>query len=143
MKKFSRRYGWMWLRTYASGDGSICFLWTDSDRHGIAVAEPVTESDVSEYLRLPEMAKRWKGWDILDLGTRDVRIARDVERPFHTSCRLGMGGQDYRYSEKDGTYEFYTGVHDDHVENIDVISSLTYFLKNEFAFDIRAKQRKG
>ena len=86
---------------------------------------------------------RWKGWDILELGQRDIRLVRDVTRPFHTSCRLDMGGQDYRYSEKDGTYEFYTGLNNEHVENIDVITSLTYFLKNEVAYDIRMKQRKG
>jgi len=115
---------------------------------GKPVSEPVTESDVSECLNTPEMEVKWKGWDILDLGGCDrvhpIRLVRDVVRPYHTSCRLEMGGEDYRYAmTRGGGIEFFTGKKDEHVENLDIIQSLNYFLKNEGLFFSRAEQRKA
>lgn len=152
MTKFSRMHGWMWLRSYAPGDGSIFFVWVrENDRNGAALDEYVTESDVSEYLREPENEKKWEGWDILDLGSGCVPrvvLAANVERPFHSSCKLVMGGNTYRYAcdnrlgpHHDGrTTAFYDK--DDHdIANIGTISSLCFFLNNEESFCKRTAQR--
>ena len=170
MKKFSRMHGWMWLKTYASGDGSISFVWVkDSDRIQ-TVGESVTESDVSEFLRIPENEKRWEGWDILDLGMDDrvyqIRLARNVERPFHTSLKLFMDGVTYSYAydqrlaesmgigfRHNGELTGFWRVTDverepglkslEKVVNLDVISSLCFFLNNEECFCRRRRANHG
>lgn len=153
MTKFSRMHGWMWLKSYASGDGSIFFVWVrENDRNGSALDEYVTESDVSEFLREPENEKKWEGWDILDLGSGCVPrmvLAADVERPFHSSYKLVMGGNTYRYachSQVVGPYhsERTTSFYDEDnrvVVNASIVSSLCFFLNNEESFCKRKEQR--
>lgn len=145
----------MRLATYASGDGSISFSWTrDDDRlhaeasvSGTGLAEPVTESDVSQFL-LEEDASKWVGWDIVLLGERhdrrrvpDVRLARLVRRPFHTSKKLVMDGEEYDYETSgDGKpgelcgwkVSFFQEGRE--VVNLDVKASLMFFLRHEEDF---------
>ena len=160
MKKFSRANGWMYLRSYASGDGSISFVWVgDSDRNGPSFSEWVTESDVSEFIRQAEEEKStWEGWDIVDVGGTHphIKLARNVERPFHTSQQLTMEGKTYHYqtpdrrveSNDDGFHhtgsntEFHTGGSTVPVQNDAVILALCFFLNNEGAFVRRDQKRK-
>jgi hypothetical protein len=163
MKKFSRENGWMWLRSFASGDGSISFIWVrDADRSGASLDELVTESDVSEFLREEEAESpsRWAGWDIINMGEGripNIKLARNVERPFHTSAKLIMDGKTYRYAcdqrvvdsmgaglRHDGrTTAFYEGRSKGMVWNAGTVLSLCFFLNNERAFCRRDARRKA
>lgn len=98
--KKSRKHGPMVMSSYAPGDGSIDFNWmSEQDPNGRVLNEPVTESDVSEWLELPENKKVFDGWLILEMGNikPQVRIAKRVVRPFHTSKVLEMDGERYEY----------------------------------------------
>jgi hypothetical protein len=103
MKKRSRQHGWMELRSYAPGDGGIAFTWvSENDPNGPTLEEPVTESDVSEWLAQSD--KTWDGWDIVvffkpgeDRRYWDVRLGQLVQRPYHTSTKLLMGDSVYEY----------------------------------------------
>jgi len=140
MKKYSRRNGWMRLRTYASGDGSISLVWENMD--STALSEPVTESDVSEYLRDPEHGVKWEGWEILSVqgdGRMSIKLARAVKRPFGSHKKLIMSGKTYEYSQKDGSQKYMAGNTTficDGVEeaNLDIMSSLLFFLNHELDF---------
>lgn len=155
MRKASRRHGWMWLMTYAPGDGAISFVWTVNVDRNKSVNEPVTESDISEFLRIPENEERWKGWDILDMGKDfKYRLAKNVERPFHSSRKLVMDGKTYRYAfdermmssgnwfQHDGrTTVFFEGARGTKVvKNTEIILALCFFLNNEEAFCRRKAQ---
>ena len=96
VRKFSRRNGWMELFAWASGDGSMSMSWVDA-ASGAQVQEAVTESDASEFLRVPENEARWRGWEIVEVSGR-TRLARPCRRPAHTSRKLVMGGIEYEYS---------------------------------------------
>ena len=95
----------MWMSAYAPGDGSIDLVWvSDQNRNGEVLDEPVTESDASEFLRLPENEERWKGWEVIQFpgpGKRpesaQVRLFQPVTRPFHTSKQLRLNGEVYDY----------------------------------------------
>ena len=103
MRKWSRRNGWMRLATCASGDGSVSFSWVEDREAGLPetqVPEPVTESDVSEFLRDPLAEARWAGWDIVMVSGKP-RLARAAKRPVHTSRKLVMDGTEYEYSVAD------------------------------------------
>jgi hypothetical protein len=159
MRKYSQRHGWMLIRTYASGDGSISVAWVGAnDRNGNVLGEIVTESDLSEFLRIPENAEKWKGWIILNLSTVSLpqnRLVRYVERPFHTSCKLKLGDNVYRYnydkllaSEMGHGFEHnlnnttFLDEDNEEVKNGEVVASLCFFLNNEGFFDER-KAREG
>ena len=163
MKKFSRMHGWMSLRAYDAGDGSMGFVWSKAGvDYGEPLNETVTESDVSEYLRGPGMKKKWKDWDIIDLGSNRsiIRLARNVERHCNASGKLGnieMAGWVYSYKcNKDSTNnstgwvrfwhdatttEFFIGKK--RVGDAgNVIQSLCFFLNYENKFENRDKQRQ-
>ena len=162
IRKYSRRHGTMVLRSYAPGDGSIDFNWvSERDSNGPVLEEPVTESDVSEWLALKENAERFQNWEIIVLGRcsrnqvpYDVRIVQLVERPFGTSKRLVMAGVEYEYvyhgnkledAEDFGGYhasntDFYaveqTGRRsNESVGNGGIISGLCFFLNHEKDFE--------
>jgi len=161
MRKYSRRHGWMLMRSYAPGDGSIDFNWvSEQDPNGAVLEEPVTESDVSEWLRMKENSERFQGWEILVLGKcsrlqvpYDVRIARLVERPFHTSKRLVMDGIEFEYiyhgpeQDKHGSKWHHSGNTDFYgvtksgraavskVSHMDTIGALCFFLNHERDFE--------
>lgn len=141
MNKVSRRNGMMRLRTYASGDGSVSMVWEGSD--GKALAEPVTESDASEYLDRYEAPEKWDGWEIVSVegeGRISVRLARAVKRPAGSHKRLSMGGRTYEYSQKDGTIGKYMAgnttfmCEGEEVASLDVLASLLFFLNHEQDF---------
>ena len=168
-RKYSRQHGWMEIRSYAPGDGSIDFSWIDEKNPlGNVLEEPVTESDVSEWLRLKENAERFKGWEILVLGRcsryqvpYDVRIAQLVERPFHTSKRLVMDEIEYEYvfhgkEPRDGEFRNYHSGNTTFygvtksgrravgkVVNMDVVSALCFFLNHESDFKANGFRTRG
>ena len=60
MRKFSRRHGWMRLRTFASGDGSVSFAWTEEGGARRRLPEPVTESVLAPgSIRKNSKAPEW------------------------------------------------------------------------------------
>lgn len=134
----------MFLKSYASGDGSISFVWVrENDRNGSAVEETVTESDVSMFLREDqEDQNRWEHWDILDIGRTQpvIRLVQLVERPFHSSKRLTFMGKNYRYVSTDGAICFFEGRSKKRVESSNVILAMCFFLNNEEAFCRRRAQ---
>lgn len=161
MTKYSRRHGWMFLRSYASGDGSISFNWVrENDRTGTAVDEIVTESDVSMFLKEDqEDQNRWEHWDILDVaeGVRpQIRLVQNVSRPFHSSKQLMFGDKKYRYACDQRALEsmgagflhspemtiFSEGRSSKHIVNSNIISALCFFLNNE-RFFCRRKAQQG
>jgi len=148
--KSSRRHGKIFLASYAPGDGSIDFNWmSDSDRNGDTLNEPVTESDVSEWLELPENKENFKDWEVLELGTvrPQVRIAKIVSRPFHTSKKLQMDGQLYEYvytgpedppaMHATGNTMFFLMVGKRRKEQVDTskVMPLMFFLNHESDFE--------
>jgi hypothetical protein len=147
--KYSREHGQMYLTSYASGDGSISFRWVlESDkRRVIALREVVSESDVSEYLRIHGNEEKWVGWDTLDIGNiyPHIVLVRDVSRPPQTSKQLVLDGVVYRYAAKSdvsttlGTYNgnttsFFEVQSGKVVEDSEVIAMLCFFLNHELAF---------
>ena len=107
MRKYSRKYGWMILNTYAPGNGAIEFTWLlEKDQNGPAVFEYITESDVSTYLRqLSEAGEhKWDGWDIFMFGygkrPHPVLVQAAV-RPFGTANKLIFQGEEFEYHWKD------------------------------------------
>ena len=147
--KYSREHGQMYLTSYASGDGSISFRWVlESDkRRVIALMEVVSESDVSEYLRIHSNEEKWVGWDTLDIGNicQNIVLVRDVFRPHQTSKQLVLDGVVYRYAAKSdvsttvGTYNgnttsFFEVQSGKVVEDSEVIAMLCFFLNHELAF---------
>jgi len=151
----------MEMRSYAPGDGSIDFVWvSEKNPLGDTLDEPVTESDVSEWMRLKENEERFRGWEILVLGKSsryqvpyDVRIARLAKRPFHTSKRLLMDGVEYEYIyygpepergccvyHHSGNTDFYgvtkTGRKSvKKISHVDTIVALAFFLNHEKDFE--------
>lgn len=147
--KYSREHGQMYLTSYASGDGSISFRWVlESDkRRVIALREVVSESDVSEYLRIHGNEEKWVGWDILDIGNicQNIVLVRDVFRPHQTSKQLVLDGMTYRYEIKSdvsttlGTYNgnttlFFEVQSGKVVEDSEVIAMLCFFLNHELPY---------
>lgn len=141
MNKRSRRHGLMELRTYASGDGSVSLVWEGAD--GKALAEPVTESDASEYLDKYEEAFKWEGWEIVSVsreGGTSVKLARAVKRPAGSHKKLVMGGKVYEYSQKDGALGKYMAGNTtfvcvgEEVASLDVMASLLFFLNHELDY---------
>ena len=107
MRKYSRRHGWIILKTYASGNGCIDFTWIlENNKNGTVVPEFVTESDVSTYLRqLSEAGEhKWDGWDIFMFGygkrPHPVLVQAAV-RPFGTSNKLIFQNEKFEYFWKD------------------------------------------
>ena len=165
-RKYSRRHGHMVLRSYAPGDGSIDFNWSlEKDQLGPSLDEPVTESDVSEWLRQPGNAGRYNGHVIIMLGRSSrpgvpyhVRVANRVERPFGSSNKLVMDDvvYEYRYhgptepiamynSDNTDFYVVEEGLsrEDCKMENLSKVSSMCFFLNHEKDYeasglDIRA-----
>jgi hypothetical protein len=148
MRKYSRRNGWMRLATCASGDGSVSFSWVADRNSGMPeqqVLEPVTESDVSEYLRDSLVSARWGGWDIVMLSGKP-RLARLVKRPHHSSRKLVLDRLEYEYStvvrrargrivgiqHSSANTEFKTG--GQAVADTEAILSLVFFLNHEEDF---------
>ena len=152
MRKYSQKHGWMILKTYAPGDGSIHFKWiSDNDLQGPSIDEFVTESDVSEFLRqeAAEGNPRWKGWEIFVMWPDRtqfpvVRLIEPASRPFHTSKRLIFRGQEFEYATMRGDGQDYSpgnttfwSVEDDgryQVHNGDIILALCFFLNYEDDF---------
>ena len=158
MIKRSRRHGTMELRSYAPGDGGISFRWvSQSNSLGEALDEPVTESDVSEWLE-QESQEKWKGWDIVVFRhlVRDrywkVRLGQLVCRPFHTSNKLVMGDEVYEYHHdndkgvteslvridyRSSNTDFYSlgGGRKVKIENMTIILGLLFFLNHEEDFE--------
>lgn len=147
--KYSREYGQMYLTSYASGDGSISFRWVlESDKRRVtALREVVSESDVSEYLRIHGNEEKWAGWDILDIGHLYpyIVLVRDVSRPHQTSKQLVLDGVTYRYEIKSdvstalgfhngNTTSFFEVQSGKVVEDSVVIMTLCFFLNNELAY---------
>lgn len=98
--KQSRKNGRMVLASYAPGDGSIDFNWvSENNPNGDVLEERVTESDVSEWLELPDNKRNFGDWLVLELGSIAplVRIAKGVVRPFGTSKVLEMDDCQYEY----------------------------------------------
>ena len=160
-RKYSRRYGQMVLRSYAPGDGSIDFNWSaENNQLGPALDEPVTESDVSEWLAQPGNKGRYNNHVIIMLGKGSrpgvpyhVRIVNRVERPFGSSNKLVMDDvvYEYRYHGRTDvakdciTYscsntDFYVveeglSREDCKMENLSKISSMCFFLNHERDFE--------
>jgi len=117
----------------------VSLSWTAEDEPGRRVLEPVTESDASEHLRLPENEARMAGWVIVVLGESAVRLARMVSRPANTSSRLLMDGREYEYDLPDGRSSLgmwsvafrFGGVE---VRDPAVLASLCFFLRHEADF---------
>ena len=157
-RKISRRHGWMVLRSYAPGDGSIDFNWaSERDQNGNSIDEPVTESDVSEWLRMPENSNHFGGWGIIIIGKsasravpRDVRLAPLVERPFGTNVRLFSLGVEYEYiyhgdlsdsvyyDSKNTTFYFANERRKTSsvVSNAGITAGLCFFLNHETDFEL-------
>ena len=140
MRKYSRRNGWMVLQESENVDGSVSLSWTAEDEPGRKVLEPVTESDASEHLRIPENEVGRAGWVIVVLGELVVRLARMVSRPANTSSRLLMDGREYEYDQAvDGRTSLgmwsvafrFGGVE---VRDPSVLASLCFFLRHESEF---------
>jgi hypothetical protein len=146
----------MWLSSYAPGDGAIAFNWmSDLDRNGECLSEPVTESDVSEWLRTPDNAERWRGWEILRLSGPDgrptsfrVRLVEPAVRPFHTSKRLIFRNELYEYvwhgedshaeTFSSGNTTFYAIDEDgskQRLKNMNLILAMCFFLNHEHEFE--------
>lgn len=156
-RKKSRKYGDMVLRSYAPGDGSIDFNWVSfQDQNGAVLDEPVTESDVTEWLELDGNRERFSKWVILELGKGpkgavpySVRIAEIVQRPFHTSTKLEMDGVVYEYKYHGRTdqehFHYYSSNTDFYIStgsrsckkvgNSGEILRLCFFLNNESDFE--------
>ena len=160
VRKYSRRYGWMWLRSYAPGDGSVDFVWTkEGDAKGAALDEPVTESDASEWLRIDENSRRWEGWEILQLAGpkgrpefAPVRLVERVSRPKHTSKKLLFRGDTYEYvwhGEHGGDGQTFTpqnttfyDAEREAVRNADFILAMCFFLNHESEFEVDGFQTR-
>jgi len=146
----------MFLSSYGPGDGSAHFVWVrDTERTGNVLDEPVTESDISEWLLIPENGKRFQDWDILRLvgtdghGYPDFRLCHVVCRPFHTSKKLILDAETYCYvvhdkSDDDHFNVSNTDFYDEEdgvrssvrkVVNLDIISALLFFLNHESEFE--------
>ena len=151
MRKYSRKHGCMLLKGYASGSGAISFTWvSEQNPNGECVSETVTESDVSEWMRLPEQS-HFAGYEILDLSISSKRVAphqvclfKPAIRPFGKSKTLEFDGDTFRYARYGGYdenvfhpydvdfYEVDDGVASRAaVVNVSVITSLCFFLNNE------------
>jgi len=154
----------MLLRAYAPGDGSIDFCWeSEQNPNGESVDEPVTESDVSEFLRMEENSSRFKGHEIIVFGRKnhnipyDVRIAKVVQRPFGSSKKLVMDDTTYEYAyhgDEDahfrnyhsGNTDFYATYEDgsrDKIYNLSILASLCFFLCHEKDFEVNGIQVRG
>ena len=162
MKKYSRKHGQMLLKSYASGNGSISFVWvSENTPNGECLSEAVTESDVSEWLLLPEN-RHFYNWVILDLSIRaknniphQICLYKTVERPFGSSRKLTFEGKTYKYSEhgdRDGSFhpsnvDFYLinsagNWSKKPVKNMDIILALCFFLDNEEVIEANGYQTK-
>ena len=145
LTKYSRRDGNMTLHSYASGSGAISFTWQNHRRE--ASGHPITESDISEYLEIPAVAERFKGWQIFDSSDSIWPVlVHPVKR--RGKVKLETDGETYRYehpvsptyvfSDYNTTFSFNPNgraLHKDwtKLKNLNLKVRMLYFLNHEDA----------
>ena len=170
MQKYSRRHGQMFLASYPPGDGSIDFNWVlEADRNGAVVDEPVTESDVSEWMRIPENEEQFKGWEVIELGRNTGRRYWPRVRLVEVVERIGGGHNRLRYkaarvlSASEFEYTYHGPVSEDGIDGFDfenttfyaingnkklkvltgvLVMALVFFLNHEKDFELNGFQTR-
>lgn len=144
IEKYSRRNGTIVLHSYASGNGAISFVWVNTCS-GEASGQPVTESDISEYLEIPENAERWRDWVIVPVNDHlypvlAKAIRRRGERRLEIPEGNGKGCSGlYRYEHPaqedpaphNTTYRFKRDREWHELKNLSAIAAMNFFLSHE------------
>lgn len=120
----------MKLNCYASGDGSLSFVWVLGTT---AQDDTVTKEHVLDYVRANPKYAEW-----LLIEGKHPKMVRDVKRLDEN--RIVMGNRVYRYETHNNKpswsmFDFYSAEDDILVVNYSMRSALGYFLLNEESFE--------
>jgi len=118
------------LCSYASGDGSISFVFQDRDGKA-SNSLKVSKRDVLEFLEIGK-GRRFKFWNIFKNGPH-YHLFQTVKRLNHDE--LEFNGKIYRYAKVHEQFFHILSDDGDEVKNLSIKAALMFFVNNEQAID--------